>query len=257
MSSVAFGMQLNQHTREDRSYHSFQYLGALLKSGSEREAMSKHKHTVKPGLHVKKRSGHRAFAYQVPPEVADRLPPGINVVLRSFTRDELLALARQAEPQVLRRLMAQPAKNPLEALLLMVEEVYGFLQGEGLPIPHTQQIELAQLLANAYDFSARWPYSRAQMQAAMTPGHPDLRPDLPDEQILVVAQEVEQFLLARLAQESISFRDATQAVYCFPSSRPLSLPNIVSEQANKHLFQLLLIIFLLNIYHVFNLLLIS
>ncbi len=219
--------------------------------------MNKHKHTVKPGLHVKKRSGHRAFTYQVPPEVADRLPPGINVVLRSFTRDELLALARQAEPQVLHRLAAQPAKNPLEALLLMVEEVYGFLQGKGLPIPHTQQIELAQLLAHAYDFSARWPYSRAQMEAAMIPGHPSLRPDIPEEQILVVAQEVEQFLLTKLAQESISFRDATQAVYCFPSSRPLSLPNIVSEQANKHLFQLLLIIFLLNIYHVFNLLLIS
>jgi hypothetical protein len=173
--------------------------------------MSKHKQKVKPGLHIKKRSGHRAFAYQVPPEVADRLLPGINVVLRSFTRDELLALARQAEPQVLRRLMAQPAKNPLEALLLMVEEVYGFLQDKGLPIPHTQQIELAQLLAAAYDFSAKWPYSRAQMQAAMTPGHPDLRPDIPDEHILVVAEEVEQFLLARLVQESVSFRDPTQA----------------------------------------------
>jgi hypothetical protein len=172
--------------------------------------MSKHKHTVKPGLHVKKRSGHRAFTYQVPPEVADRLPPGINVVLRSFTRDELLALAREAEPQVLRRLMVQPAKNPLEALLLMVEEVYGLLQGKGLPIPHTQQIELAQLLAHAYDFSAKWPYSSAQMQAAMIPGHPDLRPDVPDEHILVVAEEVEQFLLAKLAQESVSFRDATQ-----------------------------------------------
>ena len=219
--------------------------------------MSKHKHTVKPGLHVKKRSGHRAFTYQVPPEVADRLPLGINVVLRSFTRDELLALAHQAEPQVLRRLMAQPAKNPLEALLLMVEEIYGLLQGRELPIPHKQQIELAQLLAHAYDFSARWPYSRAQMEAAMIPGHPSLRPDIPDEHVLVVAQEVEQFLLAKLAQESISFRDPTQAVYCFPSSRPLSLPDIGAEQANKHLFQLLLIIFLLNIYHVFNLLLIS
>ena len=173
--------------------------------------MSKHKQKVKPGLSVKQRAGHRAFTYQVPPEVADRLPPGINVVLRSFTRDELLALARQAEPQVLHRLMAQPAKNPLEALLLMVEEVYGFLQGKGLPIPHAQQIELAQLLAHAYDFSARWPYSRTQMEAAMTPGHPSLRPDIPDEQILIVAQEVEQFLLARLTQESISFRDPTQA----------------------------------------------
>src|SRR6266536_3644650 len=146
------------------------------KSGSEREAMSKHKHTVKPGLHVKQRSGHRAFTYQVPPEVADHLPPGINVVLRSFTRDELLALARQAEPQVLRRLMAQPAKNALEALLLMFEEIYGFLQGKGLPIPHTQQIELAQLLAHTYDFSARLPYSRAQTRAAILPAHPPPRP---------------------------------------------------------------------------------
>ena len=173
--------------------------------------MSKHKHTVKPGLHVKKRSGHRAFTYQVPPEVADRLPLGINVVLRSFTRDELLPLARQAEPQVLHRLMAQPAKNPLEALLLMVEEIYGLLQGRELPIPHKQQIELAQLLAHAYDFSARWPYSRAQMEAAMIPGHPSLRPDIPDEHVLVVAEEVEQFLLTKLAQGSVSFRDPTQA----------------------------------------------
>jgi len=173
--------------------------------------MSKHKQKVKPGLSIKKRSGRRSFAYQVPPEVADRLPPGVTVALHSFTREELLTLAQQAEPQVLRRLVEQPAKNPLEALLLMVEEIYGFLQGKGLPIPHKEQIELAQLLATGYDFSARWPYSRAQMQAAMIPGHPDLRPDIPDEHILVVAQEVEQFLLTKLAQESVSFRDATQA----------------------------------------------
>src|SRR6266487_31608 len=48
--------------------------GSIVAKRSERETMSKHKHTVKPGLHVKKRSGHRAFTYQVPPEVADRLP---------------------------------------------------------------------------------------------------------------------------------------------------------------------------------------
>jgi hypothetical protein len=173
--------------------------------------MSKQKHKAQPGLSIKKRRGHRTFAYQVPPEVADCLPPGVTVALHSFTREELLTLARQAEPQVLRRLAEQPAKNPLEALLLMVEEVYGFLQSKGLPIPHTQQIELAQLLATGYDFSARWPYSRAQMQAARTPGHPDLRPDLPNEHILVVAEEVEQLLIAKLAQESVTFRDPTQA----------------------------------------------
>ncbi|HYU75077.1 MAG TPA: hypothetical protein VEL31_20610 [Ktedonobacteraceae bacterium] len=173
--------------------------------------MSKQKHKTKPGLSVKTRSGRRTFAYQVPPEVVDRLPPGVTVALRSFTREELLALARQAEPQVLRRLVEQPVKNPLEALLLLVEEVYGFLQGKGLPIPHTQRIELARLLATGYDFTARWPYSRTQMQAAMTPGHPDLRPDLPDEHVLAVAEEVEQFLIAKLAQESVTFRDPTQA----------------------------------------------
>jgi hypothetical protein len=97
--------------------------------------MSKHNQKVKPGLNIKKRHGHRAFTYQVPPEVADRLPPGVTVALHSFTREELLALARQAEPQVLLRLVDQPAKNPLEALLLLVEEIYGFLQGKRLPIP--------------------------------------------------------------------------------------------------------------------------
>jgi len=36
-------------------------------------------------------------------------------------------------------------------------------------------------------------------------------------------------------------------VYYFPPSAPPGLLDIVSEQANKHIFQLLLIIFLLNI----------
>ncbi len=38
-----------------------------------------------------------------------------------------------------------------------------------------------------------------------------------------------------------------RVVYYFPPSRPPGLLDIVSEQANKHIFQLLLIIFLLNI----------
>ena len=49
------------------------------------------------------------------------------------------------------------------------------------------------------------------MEAAMIPGHPSLRPDIPDEHVLVVAEEVEQFLLTKLAQGSVSFRDPTQA----------------------------------------------
>jgi hypothetical protein len=49
------------------------------------------------------------------------------------------------------------------------------------------------------------------MQAAMMPGHPDVRPDLSDEQVLAVTEEVEQFLIAKLAQESVTFRDPTQA----------------------------------------------
>jgi|SRR5947209_1594748 len=34
--------------------------------------------------------------------------------------------------------------------------------------------------------------------------------------------------------------DSKPVVYCFPSSGPPSLPDIVAEQANKHLFQLIL-----------------
>ncbi len=51
--------------------------------------------------------------------------------------------------------------------------------------------------------------------------------------------------------------------YCFPSSRPLSLPHIMLEQANKHLFHLLLTIFLfidivyIFIYHIFIIILAS
>ena len=72
-------------------------------------------------------------------------------------------------------------------------------------------IELVQLLATTYRFPGEWPYIRAQMQAAITPGHPDLRPDLPDEYILAVAQEIEKVLIAKLAEEGVVFRDATQA----------------------------------------------
>jgi len=39
----------------------------------------------------------------------------------------------------------------------------------------------------------------------------------------------------------------SRIVYCFPPSAPPGLPDIVAEQANRHLFQLLPIIFLLDI----------
>ncbi len=98
-----------------------------------------------------------------------------------------------------------------KATLLMVQAIYALLQPPKLPVPHKEMVELAQTLAQGYDFAATCPYTREQMEAAMTPGHPDLRSDVPDEHILFVAQEVEKRLLVQMATEGVVLRDATQA----------------------------------------------
>ncbi len=165
----------------------------------------------KQGLTVKKRAGRRTFGYQVPPEVADRLPPGTTVKVVSLTKAEIDALARRVEPEVTRWLVEKPAKNALEALLLMVQAIYALLQPPEFPIPQKEMLELALTLAQGYDFAASWPYTREQLQAAMTPGHPDLRPNVPDEHILVVAEEVEKRLLVQMAEEGVALRDPAQA----------------------------------------------
>jgi hypothetical protein len=171
----------------------------------------KHRDRGKQGLTVKKRAGRRTFGYQVPKDVAGRLPPGTTVTAVSLTKAEIDALARQVEPEVTRWLAEKPAKNALEALLLMVQAIYALLQPPELPIPHKEMIELAQLLVQSYDFAASWPYTREQLLAAMIPGHPDLRPDIPDEHILVVAEEVEKRLIVQMAEEGVVLRDPTQA----------------------------------------------
>ncbi len=100
--------------------------------------MSKQKHRDrgKQGLTVKKRAGRRTFGYQVSPEVADQLPPGTTVTVVSLTKAEIDALARRVEPEVTRWLAEKPAKNALEALLLMTQAIYALLQPPELPI-HT------------------------------------------------------------------------------------------------------------------------
>src|SRR5438270_12417281 len=75
----------------------------------------------KQGLTVKKRAGRRAFSYQIPPEVAQGLPSGTTVTVVALTKAELSALARRVEPEVTRWLAEKPAKNAVEALLLMVQ----------------------------------------------------------------------------------------------------------------------------------------
>src|SRR6266849_5675011 len=166
---------------------------------------------AKQGLTVKKRTGRRAFSYQIPPEVAGQLPPGTTVRMVSLTKAEIDALARRVEPEVTRWLVEKPAKNALEALLLMEQAIYALLQPPEFPIPQKEMIELARTLAQGYDFAASWPYTREQLQAAMTPGHLDLRPNVPDEHILFVAEEVEKRLLVQMAEEGVALRDPTQA----------------------------------------------
>jgi hypothetical protein len=165
----------------------------------------------KRGLIVKNRGDRRTFSYRISSEMADQLPLGTTVSIVSLTRLEIFALARQVEPEVTLWLAEKPAKNPLEALLLMVQAIYSLLQSPELPIPHKEMLELAQTLAQNYDFAATWPFTRVQLQAAMTPGHPDLRPSIPDEHILVVAEEVEKRLLIQMAEEEVTLRDATQS----------------------------------------------
>jgi hypothetical protein len=163
------------------------------------------------GLTIKKRDGQRTFSYQIPPEVACQLPPGTTVKVVSLTKAEIDALARRVEPEVTCWLAEKPAKNALEAFLLMVQAIYALLQSPELPVPHKEMVEIAQTLAQGYDFAPTWPYTCGQMEAAMTPGHPDLRPDIADEQILFVAGQVEQLLLVQMAAEGVVLRDATQA----------------------------------------------
>jgi hypothetical protein len=165
----------------------------------------------KQGLTVKKYDGRRTFKYHIPPEVADQLPLETTVTLISLTRAEIYDLAGRVEPEVTSWLAEKPAKNALEALLLMVQAIYALLQPPGLPIPHKEQVELANTLAQGYPFAGTWPYAQEHMRAAMTPGHPDLCPDIPDEHILYVAQEAEKRLLLQMAAEGVTLRDATQA----------------------------------------------
>ena len=164
------------------------------------------------GLTVKTKTGKkRGFTYQIPPEVADRLPPHATVKIVSFTRAEIFDLASQVEPHIIQLLAERSAKNPLEALLLLVQGIYTLLQPPEMPIPHKDLLEISNTLAFGYPFSPTWPYAVAQMQAAMTPGHPDLRPDIPDQQVLLVAQEVEKRLLVQLKEEGVVLRDAIQS----------------------------------------------
>src|SRR6266516_7333008 len=81
--------------------------------------------------------------------------------------------------------------------------------------PQKEMLELALMLAQGYHFAASWPYTREQLQAAMTPGHPDLRPNIPAEHILVVAEEVEKRLLVQMAEERDTLLDKTQAGMMF------------------------------------------
>ncbi|GAC1402333.1 MAG: hypothetical protein NVS4B12_07460 [Ktedonobacteraceae bacterium] len=130
----------------------------------------------------------------------------------SLSKADIYDLARQVEPEVTSWFAEKPAKNPLEALLLLVQAIYALLQPKGAPIPHKEMVALAQTLAQGYQFAATWPYSHEQMEAAMSPGHPDLRPkNIPDEHILFVAGEVEERLLVQMAEEGVTLRDATQS----------------------------------------------
>jgi hypothetical protein len=141
------------------------------------------------GLTVKTKTGKkRGFAYQIPPEVADLLPAHATMKIVSFTRAEIFDLASQVEPHIIQLLAERPAKNPLEALLFLVQGIYALLQPPEMPIPHKDMLEISNTLAFGYSFSPTWPYTLAHMQAAMTSGHPDLRPDIPEEQVLLVAE---------------------------------------------------------------------
>lgn len=98
--------------------------------------MSEQKHWEKgkPGRTARQGWGQRTSNAQIPPEMADHLPPGITVTQVALTQAEIFALARRVEPEVTRWLAEKPAKNPLEALLLMVQAMYALLQPPELPV---------------------------------------------------------------------------------------------------------------------------
>jgi hypothetical protein len=140
--------------------------------------------------------------------------PRISELLASVgqSREKLFELARQIEPDMVSRFTTKPPRNPLEALLLLVDELLSRVKTTTFPVPDDVRIELARFFAEYFTFSPAWPYTRNQMQTAMTLGHPDLRPNIPDEYILVTAREVEKLLIAKLKEETgVTFRDASQA----------------------------------------------
>lgn len=140
--------------------------------------------------------------------------PRISELLASVgqDREKLFDLARQIEPDLVRRFKEKPARNTLEALLMLVDELFKRVQATTYPVPDDVRVELARFFAEYFTFSGIWPYTRSQMQAAMTMSHPDFRPDISDEYILVAAREVEKMLIEKLKEEpSVMFRDASQA----------------------------------------------
>ena len=142
--------------------------------------------------------------------------PGVDELLSgaALGLDALFMQAEKIGPQLIRRFTTQPARNALEALLLLVDEILARLQGKDVAVPPEVRIELARLLACEFAFSPAWPYTGKQMQAALTPGHPDLRPSIVDSDIVVIATEVEKLLITKLQEEKGEFRDPTQAGMC-------------------------------------------
>jgi Family of unknown function (DUF6245) len=140
--------------------------------------------------------------------------PQISELLASVgqTREKLFALARHIEPDMVSRFRNTPPRNPLEALLLLVDELFRGSKAIQYPVPDNVRIELARFFAEHFPFSRAWPYTRQKMQAALTLGHPDFRPDIPDRHILEIAQEVEKLLIAKLKEEpGVTFQNADQA----------------------------------------------
>jgi hypothetical protein len=127
------------------------------------------------------------------------------------TREKLFVFARQIEPDMVRHFRAKPARNPLEALLLLVDAILERIQATTFPVPDEVRLELSRFLALEFGFSSAWPYTRQQMQSAMIPGHSDWRPDIPVKTVLSVAAEIETLLLDKLEAENGKFTDPMQA----------------------------------------------